>query len=186
MRYVKGTIDLVPTIAPDPTSTELFTTYSDADHGGNPDNGHSTSGWLVKVGTGPIAWSSKLQKIVTLSTTEAEFVAAVSAGQQVMWLRTLLLEFGYNFTSPSTLFIDNQSAIAVAKNPAHHGRMKHLDLQFFWLCDVVDEKHIAVKHIGTNDMPADILTKSLSHQKVKDCRALMGLFTGASSGGSVS
>ena len=128
MRYVKGTIDIVPTIAPDPSSPELFTTYSDADHGGNPDNGRSTSGYLVKVGTGPIAWMSKLQKIVTLSTTEAEFVAAVLAAQQIMWLRNLLMEFGYEFKTPSTLHIDNQSAISVAKNPEHHGRMKHLVL----------------------------------------------------------
>ena len=55
-------------------------TYSDADHGGNPDNGKYTTGWVVKVGTGPIAWLSKLQGLVTLSTTVAEFVAAVTAG----------------------------------------------------------------------------------------------------------
>ena len=125
------------------------------------------------------------QKIVTLSTTEAEYVAAVSAGQQIMWLRNLLTEFGYEFKTPSTLHIDNQSAISVAKNPEHHGRMKHLDLRFYWLRDVVNEQYIAVKHIGTNDMPADILTKALGRQKVEECRQLMGLEPVASSGGSV-
>ena len=55
----------------------LFTTYSDADHSGNPDNGKSTSGMVVKMGTGAISWASKLQSIVTLSTTEAEYIAAV-------------------------------------------------------------------------------------------------------------
>ena len=186
MRYVKGTIDYVPTISPDPNSTELFTTYSDADHGGNPDNGCSTGGWVIKVGTGPIAWSSKLQKIVTLSTTEAEYVAAVSAGQQIIWLRNLLTEFGYQFQSPSPLFIDNQSAIAVAKNPEHHGRMKHLDLRFFWLREAVDEGVIQPIHVSTQNMPADILTKALSHEKVKACRDMLGMMKcGASSGGSV-
>ena len=138
-RYLRGTVDLVPTFGPDPSSTELFTTYSDADHGGNPDNGKSTTGWVVKVGTGPIAWSSKLQGLVTLSTTEAEFVAAVTAGQQIIWLRNLLSEFGYKFDGPSTLYMDNLSAISVAKNPEHHGWMKHLDLRFFWLREAVSE-----------------------------------------------
>ena len=185
MHYVKGTIDVCPVIGPDPTSTELFTTYCDADHGGNPDNGRSTSDYVVKVGCGPIAWASKLQKIVTLSTTEAEFVSAVTAGQQVLWLRNLLGELGYSFNSPSSLHIDNQSAISVSKNPEHHGRMKHLDLRFFWLRDVVEDKQILPSYIPTADMPADILTKSLSRQKVEDCRRLMGLCSVTSSGGSV-
>ena len=185
-RYLRGTVDLVPTFGPDPSSTELFTTYSDADHGGNPDNGKSTTGWVVKVGTGPIAWSSKLQGLVTLSTTEAEFVAAVTAGQQIIWLRNLLWEFGYSFPTPSTLHIDNMSAVSVAKNPEHHGRMKHLDLRFFWLREAVSDGAIAVSHVPTTLMPADILTKALGRNKTKDCWRLLGMMkSGASSGGSV-
>ena len=76
-RYLQGTKDYKLTYAPDPSCTQLFTTYSDADHGGNPDNGKSTSGMVVKMGTGAISWASKLQSIVTLSTTEAEYIAAV-------------------------------------------------------------------------------------------------------------
>ena len=68
----------------DPSSKELFTTFSDADHGGNPDNGRSTSGMVVKMGTGAISWSSRLQSIVALSTTEAEYVSAVSAAQEIL------------------------------------------------------------------------------------------------------
>ena len=83
-------------------------------------------------------WSSRLQTITTLSTTEAEYVSAVSAGQEMIWLRNLLSEFGYEFNSASTLFVDNMSAISVANNPEHHGRMKHLDLRFYWLRDMVE------------------------------------------------
>ena len=60
-------------------------------------------------------------KVVALSTTEAEYVAATSAGQEILWLRNLLTEFGYKLSSPSTLHIDNRSALSVAKNPEHHG-----------------------------------------------------------------
>ena len=66
---------------------------------------------VIKVGTGAVSWSSKLQGIVTLSTTEAEYVAAVTAGQEVIWLHYLLTELGYKFTRPFILFLDNNSAV---------------------------------------------------------------------------
>ena len=73
------------------------------------------------------------------------------------------------------LHMDNQSAISVSKNPEHHGRMKHLDLRFYWLRDQVEAGLIAPEFIGTNDMPADCLTKALSKEGVEKCRVMMGL-----------
>ncbi|THG96006.1 hypothetical protein EW145_g7863 [Phellinidium pouzarii] len=140
------------TYAPDPHAPELFTTFSDADHGGDEDNRWSTSGMVVKMGTGAISWASQLQTIVTLSTTEAEYISAVQSGQEIIWLCNLLTEFGYEFTGPSTLYMDNQSALAVARNPEHHGRMKHLDLQHYWLRDVVEAGHIDIKYLPTKSM----------------------------------
>ena len=71
--------------------------------------------------------------------------------------------------------MDNQSAISVSKNPEHHGCMKHLDLRLFWLRDEVEGKRIGPKFIGTNDMPADILTKALLQERVVRCREMFGL-----------
>ena len=76
---------------------------------------------------------------MALSSTEAEYMAAVEAGKEILWMRNILGEFGYPQHGPSPLHIDNQSAISVSKNPEHFGRMKHLDLRFFWLRDVVDQ-----------------------------------------------
>jgi hypothetical protein len=73
------------------------------------------------MGTGAFSWLSHLQSIVALSSTEAEYIAAVSAGQEIIWLCNLLSELGYTFSSPSTLHVDNNSALSVAKNPEHHG-----------------------------------------------------------------
>ena len=84
LRYLNGTADYSITYAPDSSSSELFSTYSDADQGGCKDTGHSTGGYLVKIGTGAVSWSSKLQSIVALSTTEAEYIAAVSAGKEII------------------------------------------------------------------------------------------------------
>ena len=101
-RYLKGTIDYKLTYSPS-SDNELFTSYTDADHTGCPDTGRSTSGYVIKMGSGAISWSSRLQTIVALSTTKAEFVAAISAGQEILWLRNLLLEFGYEHSSASKL-----------------------------------------------------------------------------------
>jgi hypothetical protein len=174
-RYLRGTCDFRLTYKPKPSAPYLFYTYSDADHGANLDNGRSTSAYVVKIGSGAVSWSSRLQSIVALSTTEAEFVAAASAGQEVVWMRALLGELGFPISGPSLLLLDNQSAIQVGKNPEHHGRMKHLDLRFYWLRDVVMAGQIALRYVPTADMAADLLTKGLARIKVAAAWPQLGL-----------
>ena len=79
-------------------------------------------------------------------------------------MRNILGEFGYPVTQPSTLHIDNQSAISVSKNPEHHGRMKHLDLRYYWLRDAVNTKCIALSYIPT----AEDNTMSISESCTRD------------------
>jgi Reverse transcriptase (RNA-dependent DNA polymerase) len=175
-RYLKGTVDLQLTYSPSPSrSGEPFVTYTDSDHGGDPDTSRSTSGYLLCIGTGAVSWSSKLQSLVALSTTEAEFIAAVEAGKEIMWMRNLLQELGFPVSQPSTFHIDNQSALSVAKNPEHHGRMKHLDMRYFWLRDAVEQGILTPAYVPTEDQAADLLTKSLCVQKVVKCCGMMGL-----------
>jgi hypothetical protein len=117
---------------------------------------------------------SKLQTIVALSTTEAEYMAAVEAGKEIAWMRHILSEFGYCVQEPSTLKMDNQSAITVSKNPEHH-RMKHLDLRFYWLRDKVEHGMINPDFIPTGEMIADCLTKCVPAPKVRFCREQMAV-----------
>ena len=112
---------------------------------------------------------------MTLSSTEAEFVAAVEGGKEIKWTRNILSEFGYHQTLPSTLFMDNKSGISVAKNPEHHGCMKHLDLRFYWLREAVEAGIIDPLYVSTDQQVADILTKAVL-QKVADFAVpLLGL-----------
>ena len=122
-----------------------------------------------------MSWSSRLQTLTALSTTEAEYISAVEAGKEVVWMCQLLAELGFPLSGPSVLHMDNQSAISVAKNPEHHGRMKHLDLRFFWLRDQVKAKLLVPKFVGTESMPAEIMTKPLDVARVERCRRSMGL-----------
>ena len=134
-QYLKGTINLWLTYYPNqsPLSSEIFIAYSDADHAGCLDTCKSTSGCLIKMGTGAVSWSSKKQSSVALSSTEAEYIAAVATGQEVLWLHELLCELHFPITTASPMFMDNQSAIATARNPEHHGQMKHIDIQQHWI-----------------------------------------------------
>ena len=127
------------------------------------------------IGTGAVSWCSRLQSMVGLSTTEVEYVAGNEAGKELMWFRNFLSELGYSLPGPSTLYMDNNSAISVAKNPTHHSKMKHVDLRLHWLRDVVECGYLQPVHLSTHDMPADLLTKALPRVKVQHLRELMGL-----------
>ena len=173
--YCKGTIDYKLHFNAN-SGIQPFTTFCNASHGDCPDSGWSTGGYLTPIGGGAIGWSSKLQSVVALSTTEAEYIAAVEAGKEILWMRNILDEMGYTCTAPSPMLIDNQSAVSVTKNPEHHGRMKHLDLSFYWLRDAVDEQKLVPQHIPGTEQVADILTKPLPLPKVKFCRQGMGIY----------
>ena len=90
-RYLKGTLDLRLTYGPS-KEDELFVTYSDADYAGDEDTLRSTGVYVLKFETGAVVWSSKLQTVVAQSTTEAEYLAAVGAGRDIVWMRNLLTE----------------------------------------------------------------------------------------------
>jgi hypothetical protein len=173
--YLHGTCNFCLTCKPDPSAPYPFHVYSNADHGANLDNGRSTSTYIVKIGSGAVLWMSCLQSIVALLTMEAEFVAAASAGQEVICMHQLLGELGFNVSKPSLLLLDNQSAIQVARNPKHHGHMKHLDLRFYWLRDVVVAGQIVICYVPTADMAADLLTKGLARLKVAAALPQLGL-----------
>ena len=175
-RYLQGTKDLRLVYRGERYDPEqIFRAFTDSAHGDSVDTGRSTSGYLLTIGGGAVSWSSRLQSLVAQSTTEAEYIAAVDAGREAVWMRNLLTELGYTLSGPTVLHMDNQSSISVAKNPEHHGRMKHLDLRFFWLRDQVKAKLLVPAYVGTENMPADILTKALDVDRVERCRASLGL-----------
>ncbi|KAG8949046.1 hypothetical protein FRC04_009120 [Tulasnella sp. 424] len=180
LRYLQETKDLKLTYQPsangkDTLSTEIFRAYSNADHAGCLDTRRSTTGYFLKMGTGAISWSSKKQASVSFSSTEAEYIAAATAGVEVIWMRELLKELGFKIDSASPLYMDNKSALAVVKNPEHHGRMKHVDIRYHWIRQEVKRKNISVHFLPTEQMTADILTKPLARLWVETHRANLGI-----------
>jgi hypothetical protein len=94
--------------------------YSDADWAGDLDSRRSTTGYVVYAAGGPIAWQSKLQTTIAVSTMEAEYMAAFGAIQELIWTKGVLDELGFIDVGPTILHMDSMSAIALAKNPTHH------------------------------------------------------------------
>jgi hypothetical protein len=101
----------------------LLTGYADSDWAADRDTRRSTSGYIFNVGSGAISWSSKRQPTVATSTCEAEYVSQNNACKEAIWLSRLLRELNPEDDSPAAtiIYCDNQGAIALARNPQHHG-----------------------------------------------------------------
>ena len=130
---------------------------------------------LVFLGEAPIAWQSLKKKIMALLTCEAEYVAAATAACQAVWLRRLLGELTGEEAHPPTLMVDNQPAVALAKNSVLHDRSKHIDIKFHFLRDCVDGRQIVIKFVETGRQLADIITKSLGRLRFMELRKMIGM-----------
>lgn len=142
--------------------------YSDADWAGDREDRRSTSGYLFLMAGGPVSWKSRKQGTVALSTAEAEYIALSSAAQETVWLRRLVSELGNKPEKPTVLMEDNQSAIAMARNPQFHGRAKHIDIRHHFIRERVNEGDIKLVYCPTGDMIADMLTKGINQHQLKN------------------
>ena len=138
---------------------------------------HSISGFTFFIGARVISWSAKKQLIITLSSTESEYVALTHATKDIIWIYKLLnkLSFLYNYQPPTTLHCDNQGAIDLPKNSCFHARKKHIDVHFHFVRQAVDQNQNQIKYIPTNEMVVDIFTKLLGQVKFKGFHELLNV-----------
>ena len=157
-RYLLGTKKLELTYGGDERG---LVGYVDAD-GASQDHRRAISGYVFMVDGGAVSWSSKKQELVTLSTTEAEYVAATHAAKEAIWLCRLLTELSGSINTPTMLFSDSKSSIALTHDGHYHARTKHIDIRYHFIHYIIEAGTIKlVYHCPTNDMTADILTKAL-------------------------
>ena len=149
--------------------------YSDSDMAGDVDTRKSTSGVLFFLGRSPVSWQSVKQKVVALSSCEAEYIAAATAACQGVWLARLLSELDRKEAEAVGLMVDNKAAIALSKNPVFHDRSKHIDTYFHYIRDLVEDRSVEVDHIATEEQLADILTKGLGRAQFQELRAKIGV-----------
>lgn len=127
----------------------------------DPNTRRSTTGYLFTLAGGVVSASSKRQHSVTLSSTEAEYVAYCQATKEAVWLRLLLKELGQPRLEQTTLICDNNSAILLANNPEFHAQTKHIDTQVHWIREIVKRGIVILKWTPGTEQIADGLTTPL-------------------------
>jgi hypothetical protein len=151
--------------------------YTDADFGGSlvTEGAYSTSGYVFKLAGGPVAWSSKKQGEIATSTTNAEYIRQYNAILHLQWLCTFLEETNLYRSPVTNLKADNQSAIALSRNPEFHKRTKHFNVKFHYQRAVLDSGEIDIQYILTKLQAADGLTKPLGLAEFLNFCRLVGI-----------
>jgi len=179
LRYLKRTAQLSLIYTRTPVLPKTLQTcgwpattgFTDSDWAGDPIDRHSTAAFVFLSAGTAISWQSKKHSLVALSTTEAEYVTASEGSKEALWLRRILSEmhetFSTNKGSPSaappiTLYIDNQAAIKLIKNPRFHERTKHIEIKRHDIRETYENSEISLQHTPTTENIADAMTKPLS------------------------
>ena len=115
------------------------------------------------------------QKVVALSSCEAEYIACTAAACQGVWLTRLLSELKGKSEGAVRIYIDSQSAIQLSKNPVFHDRSKHIDTRYHYIRECIEEDRVNVASVGTAEQLADILTKALARERFCELRDKLGL-----------
>ena len=161
--YLQGTKDLQLTFG---SKWHDLEGYSDA-NGGTQEDRHTISEYTFLVNGGTIAWSSKKQELITLSTAEAEYVVTTHAAKEALWLHKLICEiFPEILHLPTTIHCDNQAAIKLITTDNYHSRTKHLNQRYHFIREVVSKEVLKLIYCPTEDMVMDALTKALPRWKV--------------------
>eukprot|EP01018_Ginkgo_biloba_P027335 Gb_24906 [translate_table: standard] len=173
LRYVNGTCNFGIWY----TSSDVFglVGYTDSDWAGSIDDRKSTSGYAFNLGSGVISWSSKKQSTVSLSTAEAEYIATTLATCQTVWLRRVLVDLKQEQSMATTIYCDNNSTIAMTKNPVFHGRTKHIDIRHHFIRDPVEDGQVELRFCRSSDQLADVFTKALSKENFERLRQMLGV-----------
>ena len=142
-----------------------LTVYADASYASRT-GAKSQSGYCMSLGLTNAVFYAKSQKqnLVTLSSTEAEYVALHHAATEVVYLRRLLASLGYEQTEPTVIWQDNQSTMLWARGQRNHNRTKHLDVKYHYISELIQDGLVELKYMPTTEMIADLLTKPLINE----------------------
>jgi hypothetical protein len=177
LRYIAGTLGHGCHYQRRKKEQAVLVGYSDSDLAGDIDTRRSTTGVLFFLDNNVITWQSQKQKVVALSSCEAEYMAATTAACQGIWLARLIAELRGDEVGATKLNIDNQSAIALSKNPVFHDRSKHIDVRYHFIRECVDDNRVKIDSVGTAEQLADILTKALARERFCELRSRIGVFS---------
>ena len=174
IRYINGTPNYGLWYSKD--SNACLAEYSDTNWAGSVDDRKSTSGGCFYLGNNLVSWMSKKQNSVSLSTAEAEYIAAGSCCTQLLWMKKLLHDYGIP-QETMCVFCDNTSAINLSKNLVQHSKSKHIEIRYHFIRDLVEERVACLEFIHTDNQKADIFTKPLDGPRFDSLRKTIGVGT---------
>ena len=172
IKYVCGTCDYGLFYSKE--SNLSLAGFSNYDWAGNTDDRKSTTGGCFYVGANLVAWMSKKQNSVFVSTTEAEYIAAGSCCSQLLWMKKVLTDYGIS-QDTMVVYCDNSSAIDISKNLIQHSKTKHIEIRYHFIRDLVERKIVCLEYIPTECQNANIFTKPLDRSKFETLCQVIGV-----------
>ncbi|KAM0041859.1 putative RNA-directed DNA polymerase [Helianthus debilis subsp. tardiflorus] len=142
---------------------------TDRDWAGDKGDQRSTSGYFTLVGGNLVTWRSKKQKVVALSSAEAEFRGIARGLTEVLWVRKLLTEIGFPQNKSNQILCDNKAAIQISENPVQHDRTKHIEVDRNFIKEKIETGVIELPFVRSEDQLADILTKAVNGRTFSKC-----------------
>lgn len=172
-RYLKGTRTMKLVLGGDHTARLLG--FTDSDFANCPDTRRSVSGYCFTLGSGIITWSARQQKTVSLSTCEAEYVAASEASKELAWLCTLLHKIEFSQPSATPLLCDNTGGITLSEDASYHSKVKHIDIAVHSIRERVSRGQLKLIYVKSLNNAADIFMKALTRKDFERLRLCLGL-----------
>jgi hypothetical protein len=174
LRYLKWSTELGILYTKNEGFSKLLV-FTDSGYAGDLDDRRSTSGYVFMIGSGVVSWSSKKQPVVTLSTTEDEYIATVLCACQCIWLKRILRNIGVEQVEGTIIQCDSSYVVQLAKNPVFHGKSKHIHVRFHFLRDLVNEGVVELKYCNSQEQVADLMTKPLKLEQFEKLRGMLGM-----------
>ncbi|KAG5116835.1 hypothetical protein JHK84_042948 [Glycine max] len=164
LRYLKGTSHHCLHFTP--TRAQSLLAYSDAGWLSDTEDSRSQYGYAIFHGSNLISWTSRKQRVVARSSTEAEYRSLTYIAAVLLWIKQLLQDLCVPLRRPPLLLCDNVGAIFLTKNPVIHTRSKHIALDFHFIRELVESKLLQTCHVSSVDQIADIFTKPLTKDRI--------------------
>lgn len=174
LRYIKGTLDYKLVYKDDNNEIDLCG-YADSDWANDRNDRKSITGYTFKLFGCNISWSTRKQHTVSLSSTEAEYLAVTQASCELLWIHSILEDLKVPFDKPTIIYEDNTACIEIAKHPQDQKRMKHVDVKHHFIREKITNNQIKLNFIPSTEQIADILTKPLHPKQFNYLRSKLGI-----------
>jgi hypothetical protein len=147
--------------------------YTDLNYANCVDTHKSVSGYCFS--SGLVSWAARKQKTVSTSSCESKYVTALDASKEAVWLCALLLGLCHPQCNPTTMRCDNNGSIVLTSDPSFYACIKHINVKYHYICELVKNKAIDVKYVNTKLNVADGFTKLLAPKPFQQMCSRMGL-----------